>query len=102
MRADLAKQLDVLGSERIVAAAGQIERAERAAVGGEGNAADRLDAVASQRGDDFARVAFEFRTARKERQTGGDGVAGGRCVARHGDFALEETRPAGKIERMNF
>src|SRR5207253_10608661 len=102
LRADLPKQLDVLWGESIVAAAGQIERAEGAAVGDEGNAADRLDAVASQRGDDFARVAFEFCPAREERQTGGDGVARGRCVARHGDFPLDHSGADGEIECMNF
>ena len=71
-------------------------------MGDKRNAADRLDAVFAQHGDDFARITFEFRAARQERQTGGDGVASRRCIARHGDFAVEQTGAARKIERMNF
>ena len=102
MCADLAKQLDVLGSESVVAAARQIERAESTAAGDERNAADRLDAFIAEHGDDFARIPFEFRAAREKRQSGGDGVPSGRCIARHGDFAFEHTGAAGKIESMDF
>ena len=29
-------------------------------------------------------------------------MAGGRCITPHSDFASQQTRAAGKIERMNF
>src|SRR5260370_27722318 len=102
MRTDLAKEFDILGSESVVAAGGQIGRAKGAAVGDERNPADRLDALVPQLTDDFAGVLVEFPAAREKRQTGRDGMAGRGCITRHGDFAREQTGTAGKIESMDF
>jgi len=102
LRADLLEQLEIVRSEGVHTPAGEIERAERLSMRIERNASDGLDAFAAQDFYDFAGVAIHFRAAHQQRLSGRNSVAGGRNVARNGDFLFEEILMAGKIKSVDF
>jgi len=102
LRRHLLEKLDILGRESVEPAAGEIERAESEALGDERNTADTLQAFLAKDTHDVAGVAIELRATGEKRLPGGNGCAGGRGIARDGDFLLEQTRVAGEIERMNL
>ncbi len=102
MRGDLLKELDVRRRERVGAAAGQIERAESAAMSDEGNATDGLDAFAAQDADNFGIEAVDLNAAEDERLAIGEAATRGRGIERDSRFFLDEVPAAGKIESMNL
>jgi len=102
LRGDLLEELDVLRGKRVEAAAGEIERAEGAALGNQRDAANVLQTVLAERVDDFAGVAIEFRATGQEGLASGDGTSGGRAIAGDGGFLLEKAGVARKIEGMDF
>jgi len=77
-------------------AAGEIERAESAALRDERDTADALQAFLAKDTHDIAGVAIELCATGEKRLPRGNGCAGGRGIARDGDFLLEETRVPGK------
>ena len=99
---DLLDEFDVGGREAVGAAAGEIERAERAATICERDAANNLHAFRAKQADDLAGVLIHFSAARDERAIFDDGAAGGRRFARDGELGFDERLAARKIERVNF
>jgi hypothetical protein len=102
LRGDLQEEFNVFRSKGIEASAGEIEGAEGAALGDQGDATDVLQTVLAERANDFAGVAIEFSAAGQERLAGGDGASGGRTIARDDGLLLEKTGMAGKIQRVDF
>ena len=66
LRGDLLDQFDILCAENIGAAAGEVERAERAAAVGERDAANSLQSFGAQEAHDFAGILVELGAARDE------------------------------------
>jgi hypothetical protein len=99
---DLLKQLDIGNGEVLRVAAGKIDGAEGAAVGGQRHAADHLHTLFTEEADDFRMKAVDFRAAGDEDLAAGDGPPGRRTFLGNGEFGLEWANRNGKVEGVNF
>src|SRR5580704_13146081 len=82
--------------------AGEIECAKCAAVRDQRNAADGLNSFRAERANDFVVETIDLGTAGEQWLAGGEAHSGRRCFQRNGDFLIEKTGAAGKIQRVNL
>jgi len=102
LRGDLLEKLDVLRRKGVLAAAGEIESAESAALGDERNATDGLHPFCPERANDFVGKAIDFHSPREEWLGGGKADARRSGLERNCNFLMEEAGAARKIESVDF
>ncbi len=102
MYADLLHQFNIGRRECIGIAAGEIDGAEGAPIGGQRHTTDCLDRLFAQETQNVVTKSIEILAARDEYLAAREALAGGRAVERNGDFGFSDGGSSRQIEIMNF